>query len=101
MLELVFAVTFAIVAVFILVTLDNLIVTISSAELEDIDIKIPDEDKFGTDLILDGVPKLFHDSIQDPLEILLYDLSGVWIGEDVTEKFLIAPKIILLDVDKQ
>ncbi len=94
-------ITFAIVAVFLFVPLDDLIVTINPSQLEDIDIEIPDADKLGKDSILEGAQELFEDSTQNPLEILLDDLSGIGIGEGVTEKFLVAPKVILLDANQE
>jgi len=39
--------------------------------------------------------------MQDPLEILLDSLSVVGIDEVVAEKFLVTPKIILLDADQK
>ncbi len=94
------AVTFAIVAVFIFVPLDDLIITTTAEDLENINIEVPDADKLGTQSILEGVPELFEPSTQDPLEILLDELAVDGIGEGVTEKFLLAPRIILLNADE-
>jgi len=44
---------------------------------------------------------LFQDSTQDPLGILLDNLSGIGLGDEVTEKFLVAPKVILLDANQE
>jgi len=44
---------------------------------------------------------LFQDSTQDPLGILLDNLSGIGLGDEVTEKFLVTPKVILLDANQE
>jgi len=93
------AVTFAIVAVFIFVPLDDLIITTTPEGLEDINIEVPDADKLGTQSILDGAPELFEDSTQDPLEILLDELAVNGIGEGVTEKFLALVQLQMIGIE--
>jgi len=93
-------VIFAIVAVFVFVPLDDFIITTTPEMLEDIIIEVPDADQIGQGSLLEGAPELFEESSQDPLEILLDELAVQGIGEGVTEKLIIAPKIILLDANQ-
>ena len=92
--------SFAIVGVFLFVPLDSLIIQTTPEGLEDIQIEVPDADKLGQNSILEGTPELFGESTQDPLEILLDEISKSGIGEGVTERFAIAPKVILLNADQ-
>ena len=95
------AVIFSITAVFIFVPFDDFIITTTQEDLENINLEVPDADKLGQNSVLQGSSQLFADSLQNPLEILLDDLSAVGIGEGVTEKFAIAPKVILVDANQE
>lgn len=92
---------FAIIGVIIFVPFDDLIITTTPENLENIQIEVPDADKLGQNSVLQGAPELFKESTQNPLEILLDDLSASGIGGGVTEKIAIAPKIILLDANQE
>lgn len=96
-----FAVIIAIAFVVLVVPFEGFIITTTPENLEDINLEVPDAAELGTASIIKGSTQLFADSTQNPLEILLDDLSAVGIGEGVTEKFLIAPKIILLDANQE
>ncbi len=98
---IIIAVIFSIVAVVLFVPFDDIIITTTQEDLENINLEVPDADKLGQNSILQGSKELFEDSLQNPLEILLDDLSAVGIGEGVTEKFAIAPKIILVDANQE
>jgi len=90
----------AVVGVLLFVPLEGFFIVTSPENLENINIEVPDADKLGQNSILEGAPELFADSTQDPLEILLDELSVNGIGDGVTEKLIIAPKIILLDANQ-
>jgi hypothetical protein len=93
--------TFAIVAVLVFVPLESLFITTTPEDLENIEFEVPDAEKLGTASVVQGAPALFQESSQNPLEILYDELSAGGIGNGVTEKFLIAPKVILLDANQE
>lgn len=93
--------TFAIIGILLFFPVEGLFITTTPEDIENIQIEVPDAEKLGQNSVIQGAPELFQESTQDPLEILIDEVTTTTgIGEPVTEKFLIAPKIILLDANQ-